>query len=80
MLEDLDGDGVLDLAVASRDAGDVSLLFNDGTGDFSDAAHRKVGLASAIVGGDFDKDGMCDLAVADRGGAAVLLLLATCSP
>ncbi len=80
---DLDGDGVLDLAVAKEGTGwagggrgpNVSILLGDGTGAFSQVV-RFASLSEApesVALADLDADGKADVAVASRGGVSVLL-------
>jgi hypothetical protein len=73
---DFNGDHVLDLAVANYSTDDVSVLLNDGNGNFT--AHE-VGLngpdgAEGIASGDFNGDGLADLAVANNDGTVSILL------
>jgi len=69
---DLNGDGVLDLAVANIESGDVSVLLGKGDGtvltalNFAVGSGPKSGPASVAIG-DFDGDGVPDLAVANSG-------------
>ncbi|MHC5004572.1 MAG: FG-GAP repeat domain-containing protein, partial [Planctomycetota bacterium] len=69
---DLDGDGDVDLAVAGGtnlelEQG-VTVLFNDGSGDFSQRVSHAVGhRAVEIKAGDVDADGRLDLAVVVSG-------------
>lgn len=80
---DLDGDGVLDLAVAKEGTGwggggrgpNVSILLGDGSGAFSPVV-RFAPLSEApesVAVADLDGDGKPDVAVASRGGVSVLL-------
>ena len=76
---DFSNDGVPDLATVSTDSNNVSVLLNDGAGEFADdPLTSSTGLATelptGIVAADFDGDTNADLAVAsDLGGANVLL-------
>ena len=75
-LGDLDGDGVLDLAVANRHRDSVSVLL--GLGDGSFAAPREIGVGVAPVDlaiADYDQDGRGDIVTADLGDDALTLLL-----
>ncbi|MBU0984075.1 MAG: VCBS repeat-containing protein [candidate division Zixibacteria bacterium] len=68
---DFDGDGDLDVATANRDMSigynkDVSVLINNGSGQFGAATHYDIGMfANSIVACDYDLDGYADLVVAD---------------
>ncbi|HEY4354577.1 MAG TPA: FG-GAP-like repeat-containing protein [Acidobacteriaceae bacterium] len=72
VMEDFDGDGLLDLAVTSSGPNDPMHLFhNNGNGAFTDVT-RKVGLAEVkgglnLICADYDNDGHPDLLVL-RGG------------
>ncbi len=82
-MDDLDGDGDLDLVFAgggtiAPETGLVSgltpgLYLNDGTGRFSNASDRLVSAAwrysHGVVLGDYDLDGRQDLVLAAFGGA-----------
>ncbi len=62
--QDLNNDGLLDLAVANYMDADVTLLFGDGTGSFSNRTDLPAGnLAMGLVSEDFNCDGFYDLAV-----------------
>ena len=37
VVQDFDNDGKVDIATVNRDSGDVSILLNDGSGNFSNA-------------------------------------------
>ena len=61
---DLNRDGKADLAVASQDSPDVTILLGDGLGSFK-ASHFAAGrMATSVVVADFDTDGNPDIAVA----------------
>jgi WD40 repeat protein len=65
---DLDGDGVLDLAVANGGSNNVSVLLGNGDGTFQAAANYAVGSDPvAIAAGNFDGNGYLDLSVANKG-------------
>lgn len=70
---DLDGDGHLDLATANGGSDDVSVLLDDGSGDYTiaESSPHSVGPAPAgLVTGDFNGDGHPDLATANTGVAS----------
>ena len=72
---DFDGDGDLDIAVASQSADTVSILLGDGKGGFG--AHTDFATAAgpvALAAADFDRDGKLDLAVADDGSGVISIL------
>jgi hypothetical protein len=63
---DLDGDGVLDLAVANVGVDTVSVLLGNGDGTFQGAVWDRTGDEPYSVAiGDLDGDGALDLAVAN---------------
>ena len=65
---DLDGDGILDLAVANSDSGGISVLLGKGDGTFSEALSYATGnQPSSLAIGDLNGDGILDLAVANTG-------------
>ncbi|GAB1541341.1 hypothetical protein NUACC21_40120 [Scytonema sp. NUACC21] len=63
----LNSDAQLDLIVANSGSNSVSILFNNGDGNFGSATSIPVGGLGAnptsAIAGDFDKDGDVDLAV-----------------
>lgn len=78
--EDIDGDGVTDLAVALRS--DVSVgLYYGSQGFFQTTATAPTSFANplhrepfGIDGADFDRDGLLDVAVSNRGESSVAIL------
>jgi hypothetical protein len=76
VVEDFNGDGRLDLAVANAGSNAVSILLGNGDGTFQPAAEYAVGQSpKGIVAGDFTGDGHLDLAVANAGSNDVSILL-----
>jgi hypothetical protein len=75
---DLDGDGDLDLTVVNRNDNNITVLLNDGSAGFSEAAGSpfSVGnLPQAITTGDLDGDGDLDLIVTDTSGPSLTVML-----
>jgi hypothetical protein len=76
-IADLNGDRLLDLAVASDAPDKISILLNNGDGTF--AAPTVVALpgsgAHTVVAGDFNNDGKMDLAVSMHNTGTVQILL-----
>jgi len=73
---DLDGDGKVDLAVANKISGTVSILRNTSTGPGTISYGAKVDFTTgseprSVSTGDLDGDGKADLAVASFGSNAV---------
>ena len=63
---DFDGDGDVDLAVANRLSNSVTVLFNNGLGQFQDSIQVNTGEHPRYVdGADFDGDGDVDLCTPD---------------
>ncbi len=58
--EDFDGDGDVDLATTNTD--DLTILLNDGSGNFAIASQLETG-ADRLTSADFDNDGDVDFAV-----------------
>jgi hypothetical protein len=65
---DFDGDGRLDLAVATP--GGIALLRGDGSGRFALAANLEVEALSSFVAADVDGDGRDDLVIVPPGQAS----------
>ncbi len=78
---DFDGDGDIDLAVINSDIypyslGAVSILLNDGLGDFSvGSTYPLNSKPSRVVAADLDGDGDLDLACSNYGSNTVSILL-----
>ncbi|MCY2986976.1 MAG: proprotein convertase P-domain-containing protein, partial [Planctomycetota bacterium] len=77
VLADLNGDQVLDMAVANSGAGNVSILRNDGHGHFLKQQPDVVtGTgASSVAAVDLDRDGDLDLVVANLYQSDISILL-----
>ncbi|QQE67310.1 hypothetical protein GFS31_40230 [Leptolyngbya sp. BL0902] len=75
-LGDLNGDGILDMAVANFFSNTVSIRLGDGQGGFGGTTNVAVGTQPQSVAlGDFNQDGNLDMAVANRGANTVSILL-----
>jgi len=73
-VNDFNGDGKADIAVANVNSGDVSVLLGNGDGTFQTAVNYALGnYPYAVAVGDFNGDAKPDLAVATGGGVLVLL-------
>jgi len=71
---DFDGDGVADLAVAQNNGQNlVTVLMNDGTGNFLYPQNYGTGSGQDITVGDFNADGNQDLAVSTGSNVEMLL-------
>jgi len=75
-LRDLNGDGILDLAVANRGSDSVSVLLGVGDGTFSEPPFIAVGSSPAQLASlDLNADGYTDLVVANSLSHDVSILL-----
>ena len=74
---DIDGDGNPDLAVASDNAGSVSILPGNGDGTFNTVTYVATGgqQVGSVTLGDFDGDGNLDLATTSAPDNAVYVLI-----
>lgn len=73
---DFDGDGHIDLVVASAGANDLAVFFGDGRGGFRRGPSAAAGPEPAeIAVADFNRDGRLDLAIANHGTPLVTILL-----
>jgi hypothetical protein len=73
---DFNGDGKLDLVVASPTAGTISLFLGNGDGTFGPRTDISLGNnLSALVAGDFNGDGKVDLVVSNIFTNTVSILL-----
>ncbi|MBP1989917.1 FG-GAP-like repeat-containing protein [Paenibacillus eucommiae] len=76
IVNDFNGDGNLDAAVANNGSNNVSILLNDGAGAFQSAVHYGTGTKPySVAVGDFNADGKADLAVANSASQDVSILL-----
>jgi hypothetical protein len=72
---DFDGDGDVDLAVANYNSNNVTILLNNGSGNFRNFRTVLAGFRPfAIVSADLDGDGDIDLAVANVSSGDVTIL------
>jgi hypothetical protein len=65
------GDGYIDLIISSSDDNKVTILFGDGSGDFTIALNHSVQQPSSIAVGDFNNDGLQDCVI-DNSGVSIL--------
>jgi hypothetical protein len=74
---DFNGDGKLDIAVASYSSANVSVLLGNGDGTFqTHVDYSTAGQPTWVAVGDFNRDGRLDLAVATEAGVVSVLLQA----
>ncbi len=72
---DFNGDGNLDLALASDETGRMEVHLGQGNGHFTATQSYPIGVSPrAMVSGDWDADGREDLAIADFGADRVAVL------
>lgn len=78
ILQDFDGDGLLDIAAANFSSANVTVLRNaTSSGGFTNDNARVFGSGSSprnVAAGDFDGDGLIDIAFSDEGNGTVGLL------
>jgi hypothetical protein len=73
---DFNSDGKLDIVVANRDSGTVSVLLGNGDGTFRKAVNYRIGAGpQSVAVGDIDGDGSLDIAVANTTTNSVTVLL-----
>jgi|SRR3989338_1780109 len=76
LAEDFNKDGDLDLAVANRSSGTISILLGDSLGSFSLLNNFNVGFDPVdIASGDFNEDGILDLASSNAASNNISILL-----
>ena len=66
VVNDLNNDGALDIAVCNLDADNIGIFLGNGNGQFSNQKTFSTGVGSgpySIASGDFDGDGRADIAV-----------------
>lgn len=71
---DLNNDGSPDLAVANYQSGEVSVLFNNGSGQFTGQNIKMGARTSDVTIGDFDNDGLLDIAATNLHSDTVSVL------
>lgn len=77
---DVDGDGLLDMAVANNGDGTVSVLYGDGLGAFGSRTDFAVGNGPTDVAiADLDGDGGADLAAVNSLDGTVAVLVSDCA-
>ncbi len=75
VIADLDGDGVLDIALANLLGDSVTILLGDGSGGFARVQEIPVGNSpQAIEVADFNTDGLPDLVVVNQESGSVNVL------
>jgi hypothetical protein len=74
-VDDFNGDGKSDLAVANYNIHEVSILLGKGDGTFNDAVNYGVGYINSVAVGDFNGDGKADLVAASSQPENVSILL-----
>ena len=75
VVDDFDGDGVMDVATANEGGSTVSVLLGLAAGGFAADTEYAVGSApDALCAGDLNGDGFSDLATADTGSDSVSVL------
>ena len=70
----MNGDGILDFAVANSQSDNISVYYGTGLGTFSSGGTYSAGTTpTSIAIGDINADGFADLAVARTNGVTLLL-------
>jgi hypothetical protein len=78
VVADLNGDGILDLAIANEGSSDVSVLIGKGDGTFVNQIRYSTGTGTdpvSIAAADFNGDGKPDLVVADSANKKMSVLM-----
>lgn len=75
-IEDLDGDGITDLAITDMNLDRVSILLGLGNREFAEPIYFETGSSPVDISGtDIDLDGDIDLVVANNSGSSVSVLV-----
>lgn len=75
-IADLDGDGILDLAVANAGSDDLTLFHGHGDGTFAESARLPVGdLPIGVAAGDLNADDIPDIAVVNLASSDLSVLM-----
>ena len=80
-VNDIDGDGTIDIVIANYDSNNFGVLLGYGNGTFASIVLFPLEFGSnpfSIVIGDFNKDRKLDIAVANNGSDSLSILLQTC--
>jgi len=72
---DFNGDGAVDLATANSGSNNITVLLNDGNGDFTGVDYASGTAPFAILSADFNGDGHPDLVTVNRLSADVTIFL-----
>ena len=76
VVQDLNGDGKIDLVAADRTANTVSVLLGNGNGSFQGRQSFVTGTnPNGVAIGDFNGDGVADLSSVDSGSNSISILL-----
>ncbi len=75
VVEDLNGDGKLDVVTANQNSNNISVLLGDGKGSFGKATNFNAGTSpTSIAVGDVNNDGKLDLVTANSGSNNLSIL------
>lgn len=75
IVADVNGDGISDLVVSARSAGELWIFLGDGKGGFIARPPMRVNQdIIALAATDFDRDGKVDLALVSASHNAVVML------